>query len=479
MSRKNGTQADERVFALDGSGIIYAVTNQKKWNRVFRVAAVMNEEVQPELLERAVTDLRERFPTFFVQLDQDFFNYKLRTVRDTGVVGKEADYPCGHIDAGIGNKPMFRVLYYRNRISLEIFHILSDGSGAMLLLKNIVARYLELRGVSVAATDGVLDITENPSPRELEDSYQTVTADEGKKVSRKEAVAYRYKQPKQERLFQLTHGFLRVEEIKKLCKERGVTVTDYLAALYTWSFYQTMFPKNNKNPIKLSVPVDLRRFFGSETLRGFSLYVNTCLYPHIASLTFEDVLTEVSAQLKEGFKKENLAARVAANTAAQNSAWFRRMPLALKKAVLKIGYVLFGERSMTTAFTNLGVVKIPAGMEAYLDHFDFVAGGTLVIYINCAIATCNEVVNIIFSSRSAMTDVQRVFFAFLAQQGLRVDVQSSVDQNATDASGMLRCDSCGVNFADNHAHCPLCKQTGERNDALPLCKTAPYPEISF
>jgi hypothetical protein len=86
-------------------------------------------------------------------------------------------------------------------------------------------------------------------------------------------------------------------------------------------------------------------------LRGFSLYVNTCLYPHIASLTFEDVLTEVSAQLKEGFKKENLAARVAANTAAQNSAWFRCMPLAVKKIVLKLGYVLFGERSMTTAFT--------------------------------------------------------------------------------------------------------------------------------
>ena len=52
-----------------------------------------------------------------------------------------------------------RVLYYRNRIAVEYFHVLSDGGGAVTYLKTLVARYLTLRyGAKIPPTDGVLDI---------------------------------------------------------------------------------------------------------------------------------------------------------------------------------------------------------------------------------------------------------------------------------------------------------------------------------
>lgn len=467
----------EQVFDLDGSGIIYAVTNKKTWNRVFRVAAVMQEAVQPEVLKQAVADLRNRFPTYFVQLDKDFYKYKFRTVNDTDVVDKEDAYPCGHIDAGTGNKPMFRVKWFKNRISLEIFHIISDGTGAMIFLKNIVARYLELLGCEIEKAEGVLDLNDSPTEAEMEDSYKNVKGVEGVKPSRKEAAAYKYKQPMRGNFFMLTHGFFTVDEIKRITKEKGVTITDYLAALYTWALYENMLPADNKKPIKLSVPIDLRRTFGSVTLRGFALYVNTAIYPGDKKRTFDDILAEVAGQLKEGFKKENLAQRVAANTAAQSSAAFRFMPLALKKTVLKIGYLLLGEKTMTTAFTNLGVMKVPAGFEQGFDHFDFVAGGTMGNYLNCAISTCNNIVNVVFTSRSEATDVQRTFFTFLAERGITVDIQSNVKQTPVDSAAMLHCNECNINYKENHLSCPLCGAKGVQSEKQPLCITAPYPEL--
>lgn len=466
-----------QTFDLDGSGIIYAVTNKKNWNRVFRVSAVMKDEVQPEILQRAVADLRKRFPTFFTQLDTDFYNYKLRTVNDADVVEKEDEYPCGHILAGSGNKPMFCVKYFKNRISLEIFHVISDGTGAMCFLKNIVARYLELLGCIIEKTDGVLDLKSAPSQNELEDSYKKVSGGEGKKTSRAESAAYRYRQPITGDLFKLTHGFMRFDELKTITKEAGVTITEYLAALYTWSFYKNMLPANNKKPFKLSVPVDLRRLFDSETLRGFSLYVNTCTYPGTSDLSFNSILTEVTGQMREGFKKENLAKRVADNTSAQSSTAFRLMPLFLKKTVLKLGYLLLGEKTMTTAFTNLGVLNFPSGMDSHVDHFDFVAGGTMGNYINCAIVSCNGIMEVVFSSRSESTDVQQTFFTFLSKQGINIEVQSNVEQKAVNSTTMKHCGKCKVEFKDNHLCCPLCGEKGEASEKQPICITAPYPEF--
>lgn len=264
--------------------------------------------------------------------------------------------------------------------------------------------------------------------------------------------------------------------MKQITKAKGVTVTEYLTALYTWAFYENMLPENNKKPIKISVPTDLRRVFGSVTLRGFSYYVNTCTYP-VQSVSFDDILAEVTGQLREGFQEESLACRVAANTKAQNSSLYRHIPLFLKKVILKNAYLLFGEKTMTTAFTNLGVIRVPKGMEEHLDHFDFVAGGTLANYLNCAVTAGNNRINVIFSSRSESTDVQKTFFTFLANHGVPVEVQSNVRQKAVSPAAMLRCDACGVEFRDNHLCCPLCGQPGMKSQTPADFMTAPYPEL--
>ena len=57
----------------------------------------------------------------------------------------------------------FRVLVYKNRVAVEFFHALTDGTGALVFVKTLLAEYLsEKYGLSVPAEKGVLGRLEEP-----------------------------------------------------------------------------------------------------------------------------------------------------------------------------------------------------------------------------------------------------------------------------------------------------------------------------
>lgn len=467
-----------QTFDLDSSAIIYAATQKKDWNRTFRCAAVLKQKVEPEILAKAIDDLQPRFPTLYVQLQSGFFAYKLRTVQDTAVLVKESEHPCRPVVVGRGEKPMFRVTYFANRLAVDVFHVVTDGTGVMCLLKSILARYLELQGSQIDKTHGVLGVNDKALESETEDSFLKLKCENTAKVSRSEAAAYKYfpPVPDDDNYFKLMHGYFPVDEFKSLTKAKGVTVTEYLVALFAWAFYKNMLPEKSEKPIKISVPTDLRRMFESTTLRNFSLFTNVAIYPQKQDYTFDDFLQLTKEQMNQGFKKETLLNSACKNVADANLAVFRYMPLFLKKTLLKLGYALLGDKLVTGSMSSLGIVPAPKGMEAHVDHFELVSGGTLKNYINSGIAGFNGVVNVNFSSKSEATDIQRIFFTYLSSKGINVEVQSNIGQKPIKSSTMRRCEKCKVEFKDNHLHCPLCSGQGVASAKQPVCVTAPYPE---
>ena len=79
--------------------------------------------------------------------------------------------PCQPVRFREDNGWLVRFYYYRNRISLEVFHALSDGAGALIFFRTLLAEYLRQTGISVPAGNGVLDLEEPPRKEELEDAY--------------------------------------------------------------------------------------------------------------------------------------------------------------------------------------------------------------------------------------------------------------------------------------------------------------------
>ena len=59
---------------LDNSAKIFPISAGKKYSTVFRISVVLNEQIQPEILEKAVRIALEKYKSFRVKLKNGFFN---------------------------------------------------------------------------------------------------------------------------------------------------------------------------------------------------------------------------------------------------------------------------------------------------------------------------------------------------------------------------------------------------------------------
>ena len=423
---KNNFQIESKSFDLDTFSIVYPALQTKEWNEVFRITAVLKQDIQPLVLSQAIKDLKERFPNFYVQLRRGFLKYTLIPAEDTDVLTKESDYPCRPLVIGSGEEPMFRVLYAQKHLSLEMSHCVSDGGGALCLFKNILARYMQLLGFQFDNTDGVLDINEKPTESETEDAFKKLNLKDTKRVSRSEESSYQYVQIDKDNNLKVLHGLISVDALKKLTKAKGVTITEYLTAVFIYAFYKDLLPNKSKRPIKICVPADLRRLFGSNTLRNFSLYANIGIHPNKRDYTFDEILVETAQNFKEGFSKETLSSLAITNIADANHIFLRCAPIFLRNVFIRIGFDLFSHRTFTSALSNVGIVTLPKGLAEQVEHFEFVLGNAKKSKLECGTVTFGNVMDICFTSLSNITDIQRLFFTHLTEQGINVSIQSNI-----------------------------------------------------
>ncbi len=409
---------------LDTAATIYPYARKKDWSQTFRVAAVLTEPVDPTALSHAIFDLSNRFPTFFVQLKQGVFWYKLRPVSNVKILIEDDDYPCRPLLTGKGDKPMFRVVYRGRRVAVELFHSVSDGSGALCFLKTLISRYYELlEKEKFPPTDGVLSLEDEPSDAEREDSFKENFTRKGAGISRSEAVAYQYEPPVREDYLKVMHGMVDIEALKKLTKEKGVTITEYLTALYIYSFYVDQGENKSKQPIKISVPMNMRSVFDSQTLRNFSLYVNVGINPQDEDFTFDRILEVIIPQFNEGKKKEVLQKMLNQNVHDSIMLAAKITPNLIKKPLLKLSFYIYGDRLFTSPFSNIGLVKVPEGMEKHIEKFEMVIGKTPQNTIYCTAASFKGIMNITFSSVSEEEKIQNFYFDFLREHGVDVKIE--------------------------------------------------------
>ena len=276
---------------LDNAALIFPAIRRKNWNNVFRESVTLTEDVDPILLQQAVDELMPRFSSFYLRLRQGVFWYYLEEVDAPPRVCEDYAYPLTFMTKREMVRCCLRVFYYRNRIAVECFHVLSDGGGAMIYLKTLTARYLTLRyGTEIPAADGVLDIHTPPVPEELEDSFQRYAADHPAFCPETEA----YRLPgKRElgRFMRLVTGVIPAGKLHALAREYGCTVTVFLAAVMTEcviAMQEERLPKERQKPVKITIPVDLRRLFPSGTLRNFALTVNPGVDPRLGTYTLQE-----------------------------------------------------------------------------------------------------------------------------------------------------------------------------------------------
>ena len=410
---------------LDNAALLFPAVRRRDWTNAFRVSATLKEPVEPELLQQAVDALLPRFPSMYVSLHRGLFWYYLQKLKRAPRVRQDGACPLIHMTGKELRECCLRVLYYENRIAVECFHALTDGSGGMVFLKTLTAQYLSLRhGISIPAVEGVLDPLETPHPAELEDSF-TRTAGQVP-LSRKEENSLHLGGRREEDGFlHLTIASVPEARLLELAHEYGCTVTAFLCAVMLQSILKLARLPQGGRWAKVTVPVNLRKVLGGETLRNFALTVNVGVDPRLGSYTLKELTRAVQSQLETQVTAQQMAARVAANVQPSQNFLIKILPLPIKNFALRMVYRRVGECKGSINVSNLGKTKLPGEMAAYVRFLDFTIGPQATYANNCSVVSYGGVTRINLIRSTVEPRLERDFLTRLVELGLEVTVDSN------------------------------------------------------
>lgn len=414
-------------YKLDNSALIYPAVMRRNWAAVFRVSITLTETIRPDILQAALEDTVRRIPTFRLSLHRGLFWYYLDTNEHMPHIEPDVMNPCKKIDKEENEGYCFRIRYYRSRIALEVFHSITDGTGAMIFLKTLAGRYLKLSGHTVTPGEGALDCDEQPRPEETEDSH-TKYAQFRHIESRRELRAYHPDMTREPvHTLNIITGSMPVEKVHERAKALGATINEYLAGILCYSFCQLQKKEEKRRvyPVKISVPINMRSFYPSQTVRNFSLFLNPGVDPNYGDFTFEETVQQIHHHMRLRLNEKYLNAILSANVGSQKNTAARITPLFIKNWAMDAAYRLYGESRYTVVLSNLGVMKIPSDMEPLVERFDFVMGpqrtnthgATAVSYKGRLYLTITSVVE--------ETEAERLVFTELVKRGIPVLIESN------------------------------------------------------
>ena len=416
-----------RWMRLDNAAKIYPAARRNNWSNVFRLSFTLTEEVDPVVLQSALDVTVKRFPSIVARLRRGLFWYYLQQLPQAPKISREGSYPLIHMHRDEIRRCALRVIAHKNRIAVEIFHSLTDGNGGMVFLKTLVAEYLEQKyGISISCTHGVLDRLEEPKEEELEDSFPKYAGPVC--ASRKSSDAFRLTgTPEEDGFLHLTNLQLSVPQVLETAHEYGVTVTEFLCAAMLQAILrlQADTAPHTKKPVRVQVPINLRRLFPSKTLRNFAMYTCPEADPRMGPYSMQELCNIAHHHMGLEVTPKKMSSIIATNVHDEQSLAVRLIPLFLKNMVMKAIFDMVGERISCLSLSNLGRVEVPPEMAAYIDRVDFILGVQAVVLYNCGVVSFGDNLYINFIRGVQETGLEYRFFKVLQEQGLSVQAQSN------------------------------------------------------
>lgn len=406
---------------LDNSAKIFPIMSSKKYSSVFRISVRLHEIINPEALQKATQKALKVFQSFRVKMKSGFFWYYYVPNEKQPMVKEEELYPCKYIDPKENNDYLFKVTYQENKINLDIFHALTDGNSGLHFLKEIVYQYLDIVHKDCFSSELR---AERKFQYTTEDSYIKHYDKKllGNSSSQKAYILQgeKYKNP----MVGITYVKINVEQLRKKAKEKGSTVTQFLAAVLTFAIYQANYLKyRGKKPIKVCIPVDLKKYFKSETINNFFSYITVELkLKREGNSTFEEILLKVQEEFKKKLTEEEIKKTMSANVKLGRNIFVSAIPLFLKKPIVKLSYVEI-RKYTTITFSNVGRIGMIGKYNDFIDEFMLLIAPEQVEKIKCSSCSYNNELVFTFTSILKDTAIEEMFYHILKEQNIDVEIE--------------------------------------------------------
>ena len=408
---------------LDNSAKIFPISAGKKYSTVFRLSVLLKDKVDRNILEKAVIKTLDNYKAFKVRMKAGFFWYYLEYNTKKPIIEEEKDYPCKYIDPRRNNGYLFKITYFENKINIDIFHALTDGNTGTTFFREIIYTYLEL------CYPNELE-QKNRQLRKLEfdteDSY-IKNYDKKAKSNASGKRAYELKGKKIKLgAISVIHQIIDLEDLKNESKKYNATITQYLTAVLIYAIYKENYIKNKgKKPIKICIPVNLKKYFPSNTMSNFFSYITLVAHMEKYKLdTFEKMISFVKQEFEIRLKQEEIMKTMSTNVKIGNNIFIKSIPLFLKKILVRLSYIEI-RKYTTITYSNIGRIGIIGNYKKYIDYFLMLIAPEPVEKIKCSSCTFEDKMVFTFTSILDDNKIEKEFYNFLTKRNIKVSIESN------------------------------------------------------
>lgn len=410
----------KKWFALDDAAKLYPLSMKQGKMSTGRLSVYLKEEVIPELLQMALNFTIKRFPGFAVTLKKGIFWHYFDMTSQRFYIESEKEVPCKPIKIARGGSQAFRIFYYKNRISMEMFHALSDGLGSVYFIKSLIAEYLRLTGKEITLDETIFDINSIPLNEEYENAF--------KKVPVKSSVSSAIRKPALQMGGKLVknapcrilHMKINTTELKNVCRKYHTTVARYFLALIFISAKNTI--DKSKGEINIQVPVNLRGFYPSKTIRNFVLPCGISL-PIETIDNVNSIITEINRQMKKNTSKETMSELITTTEKLINTVKY--VPLVLKQPAARIGYGFLGDKAFTTILSDLGTIRMPPSISEHIESMDAIIGPAITQRARCVAVTFGNITTLSITKSTNDNVFEEKIYELLCNDKISVTVEGS------------------------------------------------------
>ncbi|MFT3886771.1 MAG: alcohol acetyltransferase [Arachnia sp.] len=436
---------------LDNASNIFLAARTDADPKVFRMTTELDHDVDPVVLQQALDATFDRFPLYHAVLRRGVFWYYLQDSDLRPVVEPEMQYPCAPIYHEDRRTLLFRVVHHGRRIIVEVFHALSDGTGALWFVTDLVTEYVARRmaepglpaagasvedagptGVSAGGVESAGAAAEGAAAP-LHDLTVDSFAHHFHRRPRGAPAAPVARRPRRRvhrvkgtrtpdnrpRVVELT---MPAGEVLARARAEGVALSAYLTALFFEAVRLSSGGLGRRPTLTASVPVNLRQFFPSTSARNFFA---TIRLEHTYGEGADDlgaICRDLEGQLRDKITPEALERKLRRLIRLERNPALRVFPRAVKDLIL--GLVNWAtNRGLTVAISNLGLVRLPEPAESHVARMLFHVSAVRPQF--CAISHAG-LLTVSFTSPFMETSHIREFARLLTTAGVRVSVAAGL-----------------------------------------------------
>eukprot|EP01029_Cantina_marsupialis_P003287 TRINITY_DN1310_c0_g3_i1.p1 TRINITY_DN1310_c0_g3~~TRINITY_DN1310_c0_g3_i1.p1 ORF type:complete len:435 (+),score=1.42 TRINITY_DN1310_c0_g3_i1:14-1318(+) len=417
---------------LDNAAKIFPAIRNKEHTTVMRLSAVLTEPIVISSLLIALKKVETRFYYFKVRLRKGFFWYYLEQVEDSVKALPDDNMPCRAFSDTKENKLLLRVLVFKNRLSVEFSHILTDGHGLFVFLKSMLIYYFKERGL---ISNNQIDhfFSTDFIKEEIEDSYHRYFKENIPRITRQAKAFHLPFHLRSKPRFDVLFAILSIKDIQQKAQEKDVSITEYLVAVYLLVLQDIYFECKEegispRNKIaRIQVPVNLRKIYHSRTMRNFSLFVMPEIDFRLGTYSFEEILTTVYHKMQVETDEKLISKIISRNVGMEKKVLLRGIPIWLKSLILHIKYYSEGANQYSGVVTNLGKVELPHSIRNKVDFFAITPPPpNKKLKLNCGVIGYGNKLVLSFGNISKSKKFEQKFLHFLSLQGINVKLKNKI-----------------------------------------------------